>query len=602
MGQSEFDKRMEEAADALSAGIGWFLTGRDLDGIRRTDATFLRPGRRVLPKVEGAVHRSSYRAGWQRLVFRISGLSVTAGTGYAYWEEPQSTLASLEYGGVLAAGAASLAGIAHTLLTREQRELMREWVTPLHHALAVPLGIPEQTDPRRYLHVPVNYTDDDARIRIDLPLHLRFSQDLVADVIAKKLALENVSFTWHYAGKDPYLVVKKAHRPPNVLRLSDPGVREMLASMPESAPLIGCGAGNRKVSVDLDDDSPHVLVSAGTGGGKSTILRTITCQFIRNGAHAFVLDFKRISHVWARGVPGMTYCRDIADIHDALLALGQEGRRRIRLAEALGDDVLAEEPEKVGPRLVILLEEVNATMKQLARYWDRIRESGDPKTSPAIDALAEILFMGRQVRLHVLLVAQSATARALGGPEMREQFATRILSRYTLNAWRMLVPEVHPAPKPTRHTGRVQVVMGGVAHETQVLYLTDAEARAWAMSGTSSIQESAREAEPAGAVVDFTKAMPQAADPDVGPDSGPASPAGDHDDAEHGTEVLVGLRQAHQQHLPDITLATLRWARANDPDFPSAADRRGPEFVYRVGDLLRWARNRPRGSGTPAEA
>ncbi|MGW1794260.1 hypothetical protein ACWCO0_25860 [Streptomyces tubercidicus] len=83
---------------------------------------------------------------------------------------------------------------------------------------------------------------------------------------------------------------------------------------------------------------------------------------------------------------------------------------------------------------MILLEEVNATMAQLKRYWAKIRESGDPKTSPAVDALAEILFMGRQVRLHVLLVAQSAPARAIGGPETRENFSTRSLVRYTLNA------------------------------------------------------------------------------------------------------------------------------------------------------------------------
>ena len=55
--------------------------------------------------------------------------------------------------------------------------------------------------------------------------------------------------------------------------------------------------------------------------------------------------------------------------------------------------------------------------------------------------------MGRQVRLHVLLVAQSATARALGGPEMRDQFATRLLARYTQNAWRILAPEITPHPR-----------------------------------------------------------------------------------------------------------------------------------------------------------
>ncbi|WP_435972243.1 hypothetical protein [Streptomyces sp. Qhu_M48] len=58
--------------------------------------------------------------------------------------------------------------------------------------------------------------------------------------------------------------------------------------MPESAPLIGLGAAGKTVSVDLDHDSPHVLINAGTGGGKSTILRTIACQFLHNGAQAQV--------------------------------------------------------------------------------------------------------------------------------------------------------------------------------------------------------------------------------------------------------------------------------------------------------------------------
>ncbi|MFE4373627.1 hypothetical protein ACFRMN_36410 [Streptomyces sp. NPDC056835] len=91
-------------------------------------------------------------------------------------------------------------------------------------------------------------------------------------------------------------------------------------------------------------------------------------------------------------------------------------RDRIRLAEQPDDDVLEREPWRVGPRLVIHLEKVNATMARLKRYGAKTRESGDPKTSPAVDVLAEILFMSRQVRLYVLLVAQSATARAIGAP------------------------------------------------------------------------------------------------------------------------------------------------------------------------------------------
>ncbi|GAA0898097.1 MULTISPECIES: pRL2-11 [Streptomyces violaceusniger group] len=617
MAQTKFDRQVEETAEALMFGIGRFLGGRDMDGIRRTDATFWHSGTRVLPKVEGRVARSSYRAGCQRLTFRVSFLSAAGGgnswiwahqdTAQALWEDKEGTLHALQTGGIGAASVAAVGGLAYGILTRKRRELMREWVVPLHQALAVPLGIAEQTDPRRYLHVPVNFNDDDAAIRIDVPAHLRFNEDLVADLIVKKLALENVSFTWRRAGKDTHVIVKKRHIPPKALRLSDPGMREILAKMPESAPLIGLGANKKKVSVDLDHDSPHVLISAGTGGGKSTILRCICCQFIHHGALAYVLDYKRISHTWARDVPGVTYCRDIAEIHDALIQLVQEGRRRIRLAEQLGDDVLEKEPWRVGPRLVILLEEVNATMAQLKRYWQRIRESGDPKVSPAIDALAEILFMGRAVRLHVLLVAQSATARAIGGPEMRENFATRILVRYTLNAWRMLVPEVSPAPAPTRHPGRVQVVLGGRAQETQVLNLSDAEAREWAISGVHTSGEAgpplpkpptptptpepapvlpAPAADP-DVLTDVQSTTPQAPAPEP-PPAAPLAPAPD--------DAVVGLRTAQAEHLPQLTLAALRWARANDPDFPASVDKQGTELLYRVGDLKRWARNRPRGA------
>ncbi|MFD7555496.1 hypothetical protein ACFV9E_13310 [Streptomyces sp. NPDC059835] len=55
------------------------------------------------------------------------------------------------------------------------------------------------------------------------------------------------------------------------------------------------------------------------------------------------------------------------------------------------------------------------------------------------------------------------------------------------------------------------------------------------------------------------------------------------------------MRKAQQDHLPGITLAALRRARADDPDFPAPVHR-GHEHLFRVGDLKRWARNRPRGA------
>ncbi|MFG2768665.1 pRL2-11 [Streptomyces rubiginosohelvolus] len=479
--------------------------------------------------------------------------------------------------------------------------------------------------PRRYLHVPKNFTDDDAQIRIDLPARLGFSRDVVADLITQKLALQGVTFSWHPEGRKPYVLVKKTRKPPTLSLFKDPKMRDLVAKAKESAPIIGFGAGGRIVSVDLDAESPHILVNASTGGGKSVILRCIACQMLHHGSRVFVLDTKRISHPWARGLPGVTYCADIADIHDQLIALGLEGRRRTRVADDLG---IGADPKAIGDRLLILLEEVNATMKQLARYWEKTRESGDPKVSPAVDALNEILYMGRQLRMHVLLVAQSATARALGGPEVREQSSARILARYSVNAWRMLAPEVHPAPKSTKHQGRAQVVSGGSATETQVLFFTEAEAHEWASTGKAATEPQRADlpaqpgpallhkpAPPADSLADpWSAPAPAPAAPDPAPtaddvlaDAGntnlpvpaadPGNPAAtpSANPAPVDDDQAVGLREAFENHLPGVvSLDALRFARAKDRTFPKPVDKHGTELLYRAGDLKRWARNRPR--------
>ncbi|GGX46229.1 pRL2-11 [Streptomyces noursei] len=639
MARSELDRQIEETVEAVVMGISRLVSGRDMSGGRRTDATFFRRGTRVLDGAEGRVGWWAYRPGWQRAVARVAGVGAVGGGGWAYWVDPEQTLQALEYGGGAAGGLLLAGGVVHVVRHRGQRELMREWIEPLHLSLVDPLGIPAATKPRSYLHIPANFSDDDAELRIDLPVNLQFNEHAVAEMVIKKLALQGVSFSWKYDGREPYVTVKKVHRPPTKVVFSDPKLRELVKQVPESAPLIGLERGQKIVSVDLDSESPHVLVSAGTGGGKSVILRTIASQLIHHGAHGYILDFKRVSHLWARGVKNVEYCRDIADIHDALIRLGAEGQRRIHLAEKLGDDA---DPAEVGPRIVILLEEINATMKQLTRYWEKIKEKGDPKVSPAVDALAEILFMGRAVRLHVLLVAQSATARALGGPEMRENFATRILARYTQNAWRMLVPEVQPAPKSTRHIGRAQVVLGGVAHETQVLFMSDAEARAWAMAGTSGPPAVTLEKlstpqtpSPPENSLHLAKQAPNPPDPQNETDKTPqlgesvpqlsdeavaqsarpaqdegAEPGATHErqtagtpgappphDAEAAGEELVGLREALEKHLPHLTIEGLRSARKDDPEFPDPAGRKGNQLLYRPTDLLKWARNRPKSQG-----
>jgi len=257
---------------------------------------------------------------------------------------------------------------------------------------------------------------------------------------------------------------------PELLRLSDPGIREQLQALPASVVLIGVGADGQPVCVDLDSESPHVLVCTAGGGGTTTLLCTLAAQLLHHGAHAVFIDPKRVSHRWAKGLPTVTYRADLADIHDALVGLRSELQRRIDHVDQHGDtDDL--------PRLTVVFERADHTLRQLARYWDTVRQEDDPKTSPAVDALHELLFAGREIRIHVLFDGYP-TARSLGQGG-HEQFHTMVLGRVSTSTYNRLAPQIGTAPKSSTHPGRFHVVQGLTAHQTQVLLLTEAEAAAW---------------------------------------------------------------------------------------------------------------------------
>jgi hypothetical protein len=279
---------------------------------------------------------------------------------------------------------------------------------------------------------------------------------------------------WNESGAQPNAVFSTPPPPPPSTALWTDWLGLVLSAN-DSAPVLGVSQNNVPVFADLEADSPHILVSAATGGGKSVLTKMILSQGINRGAGAVILDFKRTSHSWAFNIPGTLYAKDIKDIHDALVAIGEEANRRNMAA----DDPLC----IVGPRLYLVCEEMNATIFKLSQYWEEVKPRGGPKISPAIAGLRDVLFMGRHVNINVIAVAQMLTARAIGGPEARENFAIRCLSRYTLNAWKMLCPEISPMPKKSRTQGRWQIVKNGEAFDTQVIFATDAQARAHALEG-----------------------------------------------------------------------------------------------------------------------
>lgn len=438
-----------------------------------------------------------------------------------------------------------------------------------------------------YLQARRDERRDNAEIIVRLPAGIPLGAELrtaILNAISTKVTDQNLTATWHTYGAAPYVTLRAAPSVPDRVVFAD--IRDLIEAASESKPIIGLGTGRKAVAVDLDADAPHGLFSMASGAGKSVLIRALAAQLLHNGAQVIVIDAKRVSQSWLKGIPGVIYCRTAEMAHKTLLELAEEVDRRYDLIDMAEPG--EEDSVDVGPRIVLLYEEMNAMVGKLNRYWANTRDKDDPKASPAMAAFADIIAMGRQGKVHCLAVAQMGTARTLGGPEVRESFSNRILGRYTMNAWRMLAPEVWPMPKPSTRQGRVQVVLGGTATETQTVFFTTEEARAWAMSG------------PVHVPTEWSQPFGRGVSPTVRDASdlgGKVSPVPRRDTP---PDVRVTLEEASEDQgdaVVPMKYEALRKARQRE-DFPMGV-RRGRSTEYSSAALRMWYANR---SNTRTEA
>lgn len=536
----------------------WF-SGHAMHGRPMTNAGWFAAGDRAMTPT-GRAFRWHYLPRAYRATARTGGTATGWGILYGLDHEAMVTVVLL---------AVTVTGLA-VIATRRGVHRVRTWrhfrsrVQPLHWALTAAVGHPPTMRPGDWLDIPADYAKrPDAKIVVTLPDDFKGTGDdrqLVKQVVVSKLNLEDASVSFQMAGK-PRAIFSTSVPPPDKVPLAS--VAELVAAADPTAPLLGIGRNRKIVTADLDNDSPHVMFSMGSGAGKSVATRLIAAQVLHNGGVALVLDVKRISHTWARGLPNVRYCRSIEDIHEGCLWLREEIDKRNLLVDEGADLDGNTDQVDMGPRLIVLAEEMNATVNRLRAYWRQIKEKGDPTESPAVEALGDALFMGRAVRVNVEAVAQMFSARTAGGPEARENMGTRVLGRYTMNNWRMLVPEIWPMPKSSRKPGRVQVCSGGTACETQIVFSSPKETREMALSGVVTAFP--------GTIAD---PLPQAALPAVA--------------------KAVGLAEAVRSGLLPITLDAARKARQRDSDFPEPVRQDGSELLYDPADLRVWVRNRPR--------
>jgi hypothetical protein len=602
-----------------------YLSGRPL-GTPRTDATYLLPA-------TGPVHpyrrasRWAHRPGWQRQVVRLATPGGVAALAVSYATHPVLTEAGA--GTAAAYLAARTAGTARGRW--RTRRFRATYTRPLAAALGPVLGYPEHTRPESWLTISPELAGLAARLAVPMspaevaarawyaehiapitgylpervtrarwwlygqlsPITRRLEffrrpvaarpprvevalrgyvtpevQKIVRQAVTAKLPLGDLIESWDQVGAGGVAVWTVRERPPGEVGLAE--VAAAMAACRDHEYVLGLAAGRRPVVVSLDDDSPHIACSAGSGAGKSVLAMLIAVQVLARGGRVVILDRKG-SHRWALGLPGVTYCTRPEDMHAALIGLADLADRRNTAAMA--------EPEgwDPGPRHLVIFEEMNATVSQLKTYWENTREKSDPKVSPAIQAFREIMYMGRSAKVHLFGVAQMLTAQTTGGPESRENFGIRCLARYTANAWKMLVPEC-AMPRKSKTRGRWQIVVAGTATECQVAFLTPAEARTLAA---------------AGAGVPESPVAADTADVQGGPRSVPGQRTPSGDTAPDPLAELVTLREAVARGIVSGTYPAakkrMQRARKNAPELaPAPAGKNGLADTYRVADLVEW--------------
>src|SRR3982751_1561863 len=491
----------------------YFVTGVELRG-KGDNATFLmdatedhRPG----------VYVKLTRARWRRVARRWAGVAVPGCLTAAHLiHRPLHALGLIGpspwgwvligYLSVLVSLAASF-GVYRLVKWFPTRSASREMIRPAWRAVCEKTGVKyHRRMAARMIELPRGYgtgseTDNDEQraVRVYLPkavgsLPEKRQTELVR-AVASRLGITDPRGEWRWTGERAYVDISPNPAPPRTVTLDD--LRKAVLAAPMHAPVAGKGP-NGIISADLEQDSPHVALTGPSGTGKSVLLRFLLMQRIRHGAGAIVLDYKRWSHTWLHDLPSdrVRYAWKIADIHDTLVAIGEEKHRRIGCDKS-----------ELGTfrEVDIVVEEINSTIGALNRYWKGLRKEiiaaakdalqndlpydpadlDPPLQSPAVAAMQEGVGMGRELQMHWWAAAQKLSARVFGshGGDIRESFQLRFMAKWNRSLWKMLNDAMSYVACPSGPRGIWGVAIGDEFEVCRVPFVSEQEARTFAMSG-----------------------------------------------------------------------------------------------------------------------
>lgn len=481
----------------------YLVTGQPLRGAG-DNATFLH---RATVDYRARPYTTLTGPKWQRLARRHAALTVPcllllAAPWLTLWAVALYEIALL---------LSAWAWLAHrTYKWAKRRRAYNQWIDPAARVACAALGIRyTRRAGRAMIELPDGWGagEDTAAARrlvarVHIPAGTALTRNIrasVTDNVGNRLGIPKpVQAEWSEAGPSVFVDLSAAPLPPDTVQWA--GILRAACEAGEDVLIAGRTASGHLATVSLAEDSPHIAASGASGTGKSVLARVLLVPRVAlYGDGLLITDPKKFSHWrWAGGGKvdprRIRYAWRTEDLHQAWLDVAEELTRRIELDE--------EELERQR-RVFILVEEANTQTKRLARYWRGERKRiiaeaklkladdpyadidlGDldpPVQSPAIVAMQESVSMGRELKIHVVVLAQRLSASVFGGNggDIRESFqGGRFLAKWDRRLWKMLVDTIDYVACPSGPRGLWGLAKGDSFDVLRVPLLSEPDALA----------------------------------------------------------------------------------------------------------------------------
>ncbi|MGW5336192.1 type IV secretory system conjugative DNA transfer family protein [Streptomyces bauhiniae] len=466
--RERFNRSVEQFFGNAAAGIGRYLTGRELTGEARSEATWWRagaplpddkttetpvdqlggrrPGAPAVTLDKPSRARRAARAAtapvrllggalagiwrvlraWSRWPYaaRSAVRLAPVPLAWGWWRFPAETELAL-YAIALAVFVAALTSPAalgwwrvRPVWTDGQIYGPGVWVA-VRQILRM-----EDTEPRsRWLSVPDDFRADGARIVLRLPVKWIGGPETVGAierVIDERVPGEWVP-QWVRTGKEHYVQWTPAPKP-----AAKPVLPDYVPWKPTGDPrrvFVGLAIERDAIAdviIQTQSATPHWGVAGATGSGKSTVLYIPVVHGRMNGELIDILDTKRNSLAEAEGFSGVRVHKTVREC----IAAFAEFLTSMMAAEAAmqkGADPAFR--SQLVPRTLVIDE--LPTLIKLAYTWWRYGLKGKG-TPPFLDWLSIILLQGRSSNHRVVVGTQQFANAFFGGTMERAQIGTKI--------------------------------------------------------------------------------------------------------------------------------------------------------------------------------